>query len=77
MVLLSLTIFLTSVARASNEEEAIRKAGEALYIQSGINKVVEKIDLKYTPEVVKKYGGWIAITQKVIVERQISYKWTW
>ena len=65
-------IFLQS--NASNQEDALKKVAEAFYIQSGIDKVVEKLDKKYTPKVVKEYGSWILVIQDSVVRKQISYK---
>jgi hypothetical protein len=64
-----------SISNASNQEDALKKVAEAFYIQSGIDKVVEKLDKKYTPEVVKEYGGWLLVIQDSVVSKQISYKW--
>jgi hypothetical protein len=76
MVRLILVIFLICpLAKADSSKEAIRKASEALYIQSGMDKVVKQLDKKYTPKVVKKYGGWLIAIQDSVVNEQIRYKW--
>ena len=71
-------LFLTcQITKANNEEEAIKKAGEALYIQSGLNKIVEHLDKQYTPKIVKEYSSWLFLIQKAAIEKQISCKWAW
>lgn len=64
-------------ARASAKDEAIKKAGEAFYIQSGLNKMVNNVQETYTPEIVKSYSGWILFVHTVVVDKQLNYKWQW
>lgn len=77
VLLILLTFLICPQVKANEESEAIRKAGEAFYIQSGLDKVVKELDRKYTPEYVKQYGGWLIVAHKAVVEKQIGWKWTW
>lgn len=65
------------VVKADDEREAIKKASEALYKQSGLDKMVDEYSKKHTPELVKKHGGWILVLQQTVVHKQIKYEWTW
>ena len=62
-------------AQATNEDEAYRKAGEAFYKQSGLDKIIDRLDKRYVPEFVHKYGGWIYLVQDSYSTQQVKYVW--
>jgi hypothetical protein len=64
-------------SKADNYDEARKKASEALYKQSGMDKIVKELEKKYVPKSVKKYGGWLLAIQDSIVNEQIRYSWTY
>lgn len=77
MKLLILLILLPLNLQASQERQAMEQAVKAFYIQSGMEIYVQKLDKKYTPEVVHEYGGWAWWAGDCIVRQQILYKVTW
>lgn len=64
---------------SGKSEDAMKAVAKASYIQSGVDKDVNKIEKhleqQYMPQVVKDYGGWIAAIVKVGTEHQISFSW--
>lgn len=61
---------------AGQAEDAYRALAKAIYVQTETDKVVKDLEKRYTPKIVKEYGGWIAGITKVMVEKQISLEWT-
>lgn len=80
MMLLKVVILTTALhiqsARARGEEDAYKALAKATYIQTGTDDMVSVLEKRYTPKVVKEYGGWIAGIAKVMNDRMISFKWT-
>jgi len=73
-MLLSL-VFLATTSKAGDEKEAIQKASEAAYKQSGMEDIVNKFMDKWTPELLKKYGGQLMFVKQAAIDQQISWKW--
>jgi hypothetical protein len=65
------------ISKADDKKEAVKKASEALYKQTGLDNMMHELDKKYTPEYVKKYGVWLIIIQDSLVNEQIKYKWVY
>jgi hypothetical protein len=61
---------------ASEANDAYKALAKATYIQTGTDKQVKAIEKRITPELVKKYGGWIAGVTKVVSEKKVSFEWT-
>lgn len=57
-------------------DDAYKALGKATYIQTGTDKMVKRLEKRYTPEVVKEYGGWIAGIVKVVKDQKVSFEWT-
>lgn len=73
---LLLLVSLPTISKAEgNEQEAVRKAGEAAYKQTGMEEMVNKFMDKWTPELVKEYGGSLMFIKAAAVDKQISWKW--
>lgn len=62
---------------ANDEQEALSKAGKALYYQLKLQDIVNKLDKKYTPKTVKEFGGWLVIVRQIASEKQLKYTWEW
>ena len=75
-------LILPQTSKAANEDEAANKAAEALYIQTGINRVVENyaedFQRKYIPLIFIENGQIIVLLIQTFRkdEVRISYKWT-
>jgi len=74
---LSSAIGINSVRTPSSEKEDAYKAlAKATYIQTNSDKKLKEIEKKYIPKELKEYGGWITGTTKIIVDKKISFEWT-
>lgn len=58
------------------DQDAIKALGKATYVQTGTDKIVKNAERKYTPKLVKEYGGWIAGIAKILNDKKISFEWT-
>lgn len=76
-LLISFILVLSFSCHANDEQEAINKAGKALYKQLNLDNYVKSLDKKYTPQTVKQFGGWLLVVRQIAVEKQIKYTWTW
>lgn len=73
-----MTIFVPSVVLADNDTQtrrALRKASEAFYKQSGLDKRVRYLEKKYIPRPVREVGGWVFWGVDVYNKRMITYTW--
>jgi hypothetical protein len=61
---------------ASEQQDAYRALAKASYVYTGADKQIKQIEKKYTPEIFRKYGGWIAGITKAVNEQKISFEWT-
>lgn len=66
----------TSRSPASEEQNALKALAKATYIQTETDKKVRELEKKWTPEMIKKYGGWLAGITKVVSEQKVSFEWT-
>lgn len=75
--ILTTAITVQTVVRepTGNYDDAYKALGKATYIESGADKIVKRVEKKYTPQVVKEYGGWIAGILKVMSDQRISLEW--
>lgn len=82
MDMLSIFLLTTAISievsrgPSGNSEDAYKALGKATYIQTGTDKAVSKLEKRYTPKLVKEYGGWIAGIAKAMSEKKISFEWT-
>jgi len=76
--LILLTAIGVSTAKADNNQtnDALKALAKATYVHSGLNKKAKKLEKKYIPKPVKKYGAWVGIGYKIVVEKRISFEWT-
>lgn len=56
-------------------KNALRQASLAFYKQSGLEKDVKRLELRYVPAPVRKYGGWVTWGIGVYQKKMIVYKW--
>lgn len=73
-------MILSRSALANNSDDNYRQALQALgqiaYKETGLETKVKKLEKKYVPEPVKKYGGYTLILAQIVVNNRISYEWT-
>lgn len=73
---LAFTILLFSnISFAGQEREAVTKAGEAFYKQSGLERYVNRFVDKNINDDLRNWTGNAFLAYKVIQERQIVYTW--
>lgn len=75
IVLTTAVGFEVSRYPSSNAMDALKTATKAAYIQTGTDDYVKHFERKYTPEVVREYGGWVAGIVRVVNERRVSFLW--
>jgi len=61
---------------ASEEQDALKALAKATYIQTETDKQVKDLEKRYIPKELKEYGGWITGTTKAIVDKKVSFEWT-
>lgn len=77
IMILSTAIGIGSAkGQASELNRAYKAAIKAAYIQSGSDKHVKVLEKQYIPKELKEYGGVITWTTKLLIEKKISYEWT-
>lgn len=82
-LVLSMAIFMMSssvcgTVHASNreaEEEAIRKGAEATFKQSGMEENINIFIDKKIPKVYKKLAEQVAPIVKIVINKEVDYKW--
>ena len=80
----ALLLFYTSPSKAFTVnvfyDDALNKTAEAFVKQAEWDKKVGnylgKLERRYVPEYVSKYGGWALTIHRVIEKQYISHKWT-
>lgn len=68
-------ILSSSTCFANKERDAMEKAGEAFYKQSGLERYVSKFIDKNVNDDLRNWTGNAFLAYKVIQERQIVYTW--
>ena len=61
---------------ASENQDAYKALAKASYIQTGANKRIKELEVKYVPKPLKKYGSWITGTTKIVMDKKVSFEWT-
>lgn len=61
---------------SSEQEQAVAAVVRGLLGQPSVGRVIKRVEDKYVSEEVKKYGGAISATAKIITEKKITYKWS-
>ncbi|HEY8390183.1 MAG TPA: hypothetical protein VIL26_04440 [Clostridia bacterium] len=69
-----LLFFFCSFGYAS-EKQAITKALTAAYYQLELDDEVKRLEKKYVPETVRKYGGVVSFLTRIAVDKRITYTW--
>jgi hypothetical protein len=75
IVLTTAVGFEVNRSPSSEARDAFKTAVKAAYIQTGTDEYVKTFERKYTPKVVKEYGGWVAGIVKVVTEKRVSVAW--
>lgn len=79
MKILVVTVILLYSLNSSADQysDALNKAAEAAYAQTGAKKMIEdygaKLDKRYVPEIVHE-NGWIFAVVKAVSERKITFE---
>ncbi len=80
-LLLILTLLLTTQAKANSEQDAMNKAAEAAYIQSGVRDNIERFskefERRYIPVIIVDNGGIIMFVAETFYRDEIRLKYTW
>lgn len=76
VVLTTAITFTPTTGSSSNVEDALKAVAKATYKQTGLNKMVKRLERKYISDEMRKYGGWAINIGKVFIERKVSYEWT-
>ena len=58
-----------------HERQAARYLTKALYKEYKVGKYVRRLEKKYVHKAVKKYGAYVAIPAKVLIDRRVVFKW--
>lgn len=61
---------------AAEEAVAYKALAKATYISSGTDKRVKALERNLIPKDVREYGGWITGMSKLMIEKKISFEWT-
>lgn len=79
--LILLLLALTTQARANSEQDAMNKAAEAAYIQSGIKDNVERFskdfERRYIPVFIIDNGGIVMFIAETFYRDEVRLKYTW
>lgn len=77
MLLLSTALGIgASRSPAAEQTRAYKALAKATYISSGANKQVKDIERKVISKDIREYGGWITGMSKLMIEKKISFEWT-
>jgi hypothetical protein len=69
-------VLLCCSAGADDYREAFKQAGKALYKHSGIDERMYELERRYVPEYVRKNGGPLVAIADVLLNKRVSFKWT-
>jgi hypothetical protein len=61
---------------ASEADDAYKALAKATYIHTGTDKQIKAFEKRFTPKIIKEYGGWVAGITKVVTEKKVSFEWT-
>lgn len=61
---------------SSEQEDAYKALAKATYIQTGADKRLKYLEKALIPDPIRKHGGTIASAAKIVIERRISFEWT-
>jgi hypothetical protein len=81
LILILISLLIAETALANNYEEAVRKASEAYYIQSGVKDNVDRFakefERKYIPVIIIQNGGVVMFLVQGLAGDQwkLGYKW--
>ena len=80
IILLACLVFAIHSANADKSSDAIAKAADAAYVQTGVKANVDQLanhlEKQYVPKELEKYGGTLAAILKSIMDRALTLKWT-
>ena len=57
------------------EEQALRHLAKATYVELELDKTVKRVEKKYTPKWVYKYGAYVGPVIQIATENRITYTW--
>lgn len=60
----------------SEEQDAMKALGKACYREFKLDKKLKEVEKKYIPEELKEYGGWTIMFGRIIIDKEIKFKWT-
>lgn len=74
-ILVGALTFGQPVGEMLPDQDAPRYIAKAVYKQYSLDKVVNRIEKRYLPKPVKKYGGYIGIGIRLATEKRFTYTW--
>lgn len=60
----------------ADRQDALKALSKVTAHEYELDKGIKRIEKRYIPQELKFYGGWTLFFGRLVVEKQVRYKWT-